>query len=86
MRHDGFNALFIGVLLLALGLLGADVFTRDTDNELLQTFLGNGFFVVIAWVGLWYPLDTLVFAARPFQRENRALKLLAGATIELVAR
>lgn len=86
MRHDGFNALFIGLLLLALGLLGSDLFTRDTENELAQTFLGNGIFLVLAWVGLWYPLDTLVFAARPYQREDKALKLLAGATIDLVPR
>lgn len=86
LRHDGFGALFVGMLLLALGLLGSDVFTRDTENELVQTFLGNGIFLVLAWVGLWYPLDTLVFAARPYQRESRALELLADATIEVVAR
>ena len=86
LRHDGFGALFVGMLLLALGLLGSDVFTRDTENELVQTFLGNGIFLVLAWVGLWYPLDTLVFAARPYQRESRALELLADATIELVPR
>ena len=86
LRHDGFGALFLGFLLLALGLLGSDLFTRDTENEVVQTFLGNGIFVVLAWVGLWYPLDTLVFAARPYQRESRALELLADATIELVPR
>ncbi|MEZ5141282.1 MAG: hypothetical protein R2726_02005 [Acidimicrobiales bacterium] len=86
LRHDGFNALFLGLLLLALGLLGSEVFSRDTDNELVQTFLGNGIFIVLAWVGLWYPLDTLVFAARPYQRESKALDRLAGASIELVPR
>ena len=86
LRHDGFGALFVGMLLLALGLLGSDLFTRDTENELVQTFLGNGIFLVLAWVGLWYPLDTLVFAARPYLRESRALELLADATIEVVTR
>ena len=34
--------------------------------------LGSGVFVVIAWVGLWYPLDLLFFARQPLRREIRS--------------
>jgi hypothetical protein len=41
-------------------------------------------FLVIAWVGLWYPLDTLVFSRRPLLREKRVLSAIL--TMDLTVR
>ena len=43
--------------------------------------LGNGVFLVVAWVGLWYPLDLLFIAREQAKREMRVLGkmlILAG--------
>ena len=53
---------------------------------MLQQVLGNGVFLVIAWVGLWYPLDLLFFARLPLRRERRALKDLTRMRIDVRAR
>ncbi|HEY1656199.1 MAG TPA: hypothetical protein VGF86_13925, partial [Candidatus Tumulicola sp.] len=40
--------------------------------------LGDGFFLVIAWVGLWYPLDALVHYRRQSAREGQVLAFIAS--------
>lgn len=40
-------------------------------------------FLVIAWVGLWYPLDLLFFARLPLRREHRALDALLTMPVEV---
>jgi hypothetical protein len=48
--------------------------------------LTSGFlvFLVVAWVGLWYPLDLLFFARQPVRREIGVLT--AMLTLQLVIR
>jgi hypothetical protein len=36
---------------------------------------------VLVWVGLWFPLDTLIFTPLTYARENRALKRLRTAEV-----
>ena len=36
---------------------------------------------VLVWVGLWFPLDTLVFTPLAYSREIRALERLRSATV-----
>jgi hypothetical protein len=36
---------------------------------------------VLVWVGLWFPLDTLLFTPLSYGRENRVLKRLQTADI-----
>jgi hypothetical protein len=57
------SILFIVGLLLSTGVLEPDV------PAFWQDLLGNGVFLVIGWVGLWYPLDLLFFARQPLKRE-----------------
>jgi hypothetical protein len=57
------SILFLVVLLLSAGFLEPDV------PAFWQNLLGNGVFLVIGWVGLWYPLDLLFFARQPLKRE-----------------
>ena len=39
---------------------------------------------VLAWLGLWYPFDKVVFYPTDLIRENRALAVLRKATVAVV--
>lgn len=41
--------------------------------EFANELLGNGVFLVVAWVGLWYPFDLLFIAREQAKREMRVL-------------
>jgi hypothetical protein len=41
---------------------------------------------VLVWVGLWFPLDTLLFAPLSYGRENRCLTLLREAEVVMAPR
>jgi hypothetical protein len=36
---------------------------------------------VLAWIGLWFPLDQFIFNPLAYGRESRALRLLADAQL-----
>jgi hypothetical protein len=40
-------------------------------GEFAGELFGNGVFLVVAWVGLWYPLDVLFIAREQAKRESR---------------
>lgn len=84
--RQGLASLRPGILLFLVGLVLSSGFLEPNIPELLQDVLGNGVFLVIAWVGLWYPLDLLFFARLPLRRERRALNVLARMPIEVRAR
>jgi hypothetical protein len=84
--RQGLRSLRPGTVLFLVGLLFSTDFLEPDVPEFLQQVLGNGVFLVIAWVGLWYPLDLLFFARLPLNREKRALKVLARIPIEVWAR
>jgi hypothetical protein len=83
--RDGVAAFGIGVLLFLVGLYLSVSLTDNTVPEALRELLGNGVFLVIAWVGLWYPLDTLIFTGQPLAREHRALRALAQGELQVAA-
>jgi len=41
---------------------------------------------VLAWLGLWYPFDKIIFYPSDYVRENRALEELRDAPITVVPR
>jgi hypothetical protein len=84
IRRDGWAALGLGVVLFAVGLWLSSVFLSKGTPGPVKDLLGNGAFLVIAWVGLWYPLDSLVFTAQPLKREQRALITLSRARLDVV--
>lgn len=84
IRRDGFAALGIGAVLFVVGLYYSVTFAGHRNPTILRELLGDGVFLVVAWVGLWYPLDTLLFAGQPLARERRALRALAEAPVEVV--
>jgi hypothetical protein len=82
IRRDGLRTLLSGAVVLAIGLAVSEAVlrTRSIPKE-LRDFLGNGLFLVVAWVGLWYPLDTLFYSGRPFRHERKVLEMLREAEI-----
>jgi hypothetical protein len=76
LRRDGLSALTIGIPLLLVGILLSELFRRSGAPDLVTTFVADGLLLVIAWVALWYPLDTLVYYGRPLSREIRVLRAM----------
>jgi hypothetical protein len=81
--RQGLRSLRSGVLLFVIGLLFSSEFLAPEIPDILQEVLGNGIFLVIAWVGLWYPLDLLFFARQPLRREIQVLNSMARQPIEV---
>ncbi len=84
-RREGLAALPTGVVLFAIGLFLSFELTRQHIPEDVRLLLGDGVFLVLGWVGLWYPLDTLVFASGELRRRRRALRLLGRAEVLVLA-
>ena len=84
--RQGLWALRSGLVLFVVGLALSTDFLDPEVPQYLQDLLGNGVFSVIAWIGLWYPLDLLFFARSPAKREMRALDALATMPVEVRAR
>lgn len=71
--RDGLRALALGLVLLAIALAVSVAIRRSSAPESIRIFFGDGVFLVAAWVGMWYPLDTLVYTPRPLRREREVL-------------
>ncbi|MFC5139155.1 hypothetical protein ACFPK1_13005 [Actinomycetospora rhizophila] len=81
-RRLAVAALRPGIPLFLVGLLFSTDFLAPDVPEFFQELLGNGVFLVIAWIGLWYPLDSLFFARLPLKRQRRALEVLRAMPLE----
>jgi hypothetical protein len=84
--RQGLRSLRPGIPLFLVGLLFSTGFLEPDVPGFLQDLLGNGVFLVIAWVGLWYPLDLFFFARLPLRREHRVLDALLTMPVELRVR
>jgi hypothetical protein len=85
-RRDGSGALAIGVAILAVGFFLSRTARNHLPAGYATEFLADGLFLVVAWVGMWYPLDVLVYYGRPYRRENRVLRELRNGRITLEPR
>jgi len=56
----------------------------DSDDP--QTAVVDIIGWVLAWLGLWYPFDKLIFYAGDYVRESRAQETLRDAPITVVPR
>jgi hypothetical protein len=83
--RQGMQSLRTGSLLFLVGLGLSYYFTRSYIPEIAQQLLGNGVFLVILWIGLWYPLDLLFFARQPVRREVRMLSILQQIPFVIIA-
>jgi hypothetical protein len=84
ISRDGWHTLLSGAVVLFIGLILSEAVLRSKVPKELRDFLGNGLFLVVAWVGLWYPLDTLFYSGRPHRAERKLLAALSE--VELVVR
>jgi type II secretory pathway component PulM len=66
-----------------VGVALTSEFTSEGWPGEVRSLLGEGVFLVIAWVGLWYPLDALFFARRPLLLERKVLQLLMESEVTL---
>jgi hypothetical protein len=81
VRLDGVVSLWIGLPIVVLGFIlviikGSIVGSSGNANLILDS---GGW--VLVWVGLWFPLDTLLFTPLSYGRENRVLKRLRTADV-----
>lgn len=79
--RQGKRSLLSGSLLFAVGIALSYAFTRPVMGEFAHDLLGNGVFLVVAWVGLWYPLDLLFIAREQAKREIRVLDKMLTAPV-----
>jgi hypothetical protein len=81
VRLDGLVSLWIGIPIVVVGFIvviikGSIVGSTGNANLVLDS---GGW--VLVWVGLWFPLDTLIFTPLAYGRENRVLKRLRTADV-----
>jgi hypothetical protein len=75
--RQGLRSLGSGSILFLVGLLLSTGFLEPDVPPFWQDLLGNGVFLVIGWVGLWYPLDLLFFARQPLKREAQIVQAIS---------
>lgn len=75
--RQGLRSLGSGSILFIVGLLLSTGFLEPDVPQFWQDLLGNGVFLVIGWVGLWYPLDLLFFARQPLKREAQIVEAIS---------
>ena len=80
-RVGGVSAIRIGAPICAVGLgltIAATLLLRAGS---LTEALAEQFGWVFVWIGLWFPLDQLIFYPLGYGRETRVLRVLAQADI-----
>jgi hypothetical protein len=78
-RRDGYSALKLGipVAIVGLAIAVATAVVHSGEDYTLPNLAGW----VLAWVGLWYPLDSILFSSLVPKRENAVLARLQDAEI-----
>lgn len=84
MWRQGMRSLFAGFVIFFVGVFLSYGFTRPATPDFWRQLLGDGVFLVVAWIGLWYPLDLLFVSRQPLKREIRMLGRMA--TLPIVVR
>jgi hypothetical protein len=81
VMREGLQTLLFGAVVLAVGLALSEAVLRSGIPRELRDFFGNGLFLVVAWVGLWYPLDTLIYSGQPHRFERKLLRAMSAMEI-----
>jgi hypothetical protein len=85
LRQEGLSALVLSVPLLAVALLLTAAVTHSGLSSFWRSFLADGVLLVLSWVALWYPLDTLLWYGRPLTREIRVLRAIGHMDLAVCA-
>ncbi len=80
-RRDAYSALRLGlpVAIVGLAIAVATAVAQSQEDYTLPNLAGW----VLAWVGLWYPLDAILFSSVTPKRENAVLTRLQNAEVVL---
>ncbi len=81
--NKGWLSLLVALLLVLALILAAEFMQRFGDgylNVLLRESL-----IIIGWVTLWVPVETLLFEHFPIRRKRNLSQKLAQASVRLVA-
>jgi hypothetical protein len=81
VRFDGVFSLWVGLPLVVLGFLLVIIKSSIVGATGNANLVVDSAGWVLVWVGLWFPLDTLLFTPLSYGRENRVLKRLRTADI-----
>jgi hypothetical protein len=81
VRLDGMFSLWIGLPIVVLGFLLVIIKSHIVGASANANLVLDSGGWVLVWVGLWFPLDTLIFTPLTYGRENRALSRLRAAEI-----
>jgi hypothetical protein len=81
LHRDGWQTLVIGAILLAVSLAASEAILSSGAPRGIKDFFGNGLFIVAAWVGMWYPLETFIYSGRPYRLERRVLRAMQAMEI-----
>jgi hypothetical protein len=82
-RVGGVSALRIGVPVTAVGLALTVAATRIRPSTSAASIITDHIGWVLAWIGLWFPIDQFLFYPLAYRRESRVLHLLARAEIDV---
>jgi hypothetical protein len=84
-RFGGISAARIGVPICLVGLLLTLLSSDVLPDGSVRDVLAEQFGWVLVWIGLWYPLDQLIFYPLTYGRESRVLRILSEADIVISA-
>ena len=83
VRFDGVSALRVGVPLAAIGLVVMALAAQIEPVERIKRIVSDHFGFVLAWLGLWFPLDQFFFYPLTYGRENWVLAVLRDAEVAI---
>jgi hypothetical protein len=81
VRFDGVFSLWVGLPIVVLGFVLVAIKSNIVGSAGNANLVVDSAGWVLVWVGLWFPLDTLLFTPLAYGRENRVLKRLRTADI-----
>ena len=84
LRREGLTALVISIPILAV-LTVLEILVADSSIPEAGSTAIDGILVVLVWIALWYPLDTLFWYARPLIHEQQVLRALEAAPLTVRA-
>jgi hypothetical protein len=84
LRREGIRTLLIGLVLFFVFVSITETLVHTGLPDGVKNLLGvDGLFIVVGWVGLWYPIETLLYSPRPYRQEIAALRLIRRMQIEV---
>jgi hypothetical protein len=86
LRREGIRTFLIGLSLFIVFVSIAEALEHTGMPDAVRNVLGtDGLFLVVGWVGLWYPIETLLYSPRPHRQEIAILRAMRAMPIEVRA-